>query len=164
MARSNISNTTKSVNSDDGAVLFSVINGEQIHYEITVDWITNLTGYNIHANIVECANDGSGTKPTEIKSGGVQVLLTQTSGHIREVDDGNNKFKLVIPYNVANNMVPQPKPDRPIYAYFDLEIGEPGTGDTSPIGDAAAPEKQVWKPIRGLIEIRYSTTEPFIPT
>lgn len=34
-------------------------------------------------------------------------------------------------------MDPQPGSDRPIYAYIDVEIGEPGTGDEDPIGDPA---------------------------
>jgi hypothetical protein len=157
MARSRISNVTKSLIDDDGSVLLSVVNGEQLHIGVQADWIVNLTGYNIHCRIIEGDNDGNGSKPTQIKSGGQVRLLTEASGHIRNIS--TNTFKFVIPWDLVLNYSPQPKPDKAVYAYFELEIGEPGTGDTAPVGDSAAPDKQVWKPLRGLIEILYSPTE-----
>lgn len=159
MARAKISAATNSLTDDNGAVLISVAKGEQLHLEITLSWLINLTGYNIHANIVEAVNDGEGTRPISVKTGGTRRLLTSANGYIRDVDDGDNKFKLVIPYDLNSGAVPQPTPEAPIYFYIDLEVGEPGTGDSAPIGDAAPAAAQIWKPIRGLIELMYSPTE-----
>lgn len=36
MARANIGNVTKDLNTDEGSVLFSIVNGEQLHYHMTV--------------------------------------------------------------------------------------------------------------------------------
>lgn len=159
MARTKISAATNSLLDDNGTVLISVAKGEQIHLEITLSWLINLSGYNIHANIVEAVNDGEGTKPTAVKVGGTRKLLTSSNGYIRDIEDGDNKFKLVIPYNLHSGASPQPSPEGSIYFYIDLEVGEPGTGDSSPIGDVATPVSQIWKPIRGLIELMYSPTE-----
>lgn len=159
MARSRLSNTTKSLIDDDGSVLLSVVNGEQLQISVQAEWIVNLTGYNIHCRIIEGNNDGNGTKPSIIKPGGQVKLLTISNGFIRDVTT-NNTFKFVIPWNLIAGYSPQPLPDKPVYAFFELEIGEPGTGDTTdPVGDTAAVDKQVWKPLRGLVEILYSPTE-----
>ena len=160
MARSKISSPTRDIITDDGSVLLSVVQGEQPHLEFTIGWLTNMNGFNVHARLVEGDNDGEGTKPTSVKTGGVKLLLSKSNGFIRGVDDGDNKFTVVIPYNVSTGMLPQPTPNKPVYMFIDLEVGEPGTGDSiSPIGVAATPDKQVWKPVRGLIEILYSPTE-----
>ena len=160
MSRSKISTPTKSVVSDDGAILFPVIEGEQLQLQFGLGWLTNLAGYNIHAKIVEAVNDGDGTIPTDIKAGGVRRMLTIGNGYIRNVNDGDNKFVLVIPYDVVAGFSPKPSPGRPVYAFIDVEVGEPGTGDPDdPVGDPALPGQQVWKPIRGLLAISYSPTE-----
>ena len=160
MARSKISSPTRDIITDDGSVLLSVVQGEQPHLEFTIGWLTNMNGFNVHARLVEGDNDGEGTKPTSVKTGGVKLLLSKSNGFIRRVDDGDNKFIVVVPYNVSVGMVPQPTPNKPVYMFIDLEVGEPGTGsNTNPIGEAATPDKQIWKPVRGLIEILYSPTE-----
>lgn len=160
MARSKISSASKSLANDDGTVLFPVVNGEQLRTEFTLDWLTSLNGFNVHARIIEAVNDGAGTKPTEVKVGGVRRTLTISNGYIRDVDDGDNKFSVVIPWDIVSGFDPQPLPDRPVYAFIDIEVGEPGTGDiTNPVGMPVAPDKQVWKPVRGLVSIDYSPTE-----
>ena len=160
MARSKISSPTRDIITDDGSVLLSVVQGEQPHLEFTIGWVTDLTNFNVHARLVEGDNDGEGTKPTSVKVGGVKLLLSKSNGFIRRVDDGDNKFTVVIPYNVSAGMLPQPTPNKSVYMFIDLEVGEPGTGsDINPIGGAATPDKQIWKPVRGLIEILYSPTE-----
>jgi hypothetical protein len=160
MARSKITGATKSLIDDDGAALISVARGEQPHIDIEISWLVNLTGYNVNARLVEGVNDQSGTKPTDVKVGGQVRGLTQTNGYIRNVNDGDNKFVMVIPWDIAANLSPQPTPENPVYMFIDLEVGEPGSGDaTTPFGDASTPDLQVWKPLRGLVEILYSPTE-----
>ena len=160
MARSKISSPTRDIITDDGSVLLSVVQGEQPHLEFTIGWLTNMNDFNVHARLVEGDNDGEGTKPTSVKADGVKLLLSKSNGFIRRVDDGDNKFIVVVPYNASVGMVPQPTPNKPVYMFIDLEVGDPGTGsDINPIGEAATPDKQIWKPVRGLIEILYSPTE-----
>lgn len=160
MARAKISDTTKNLVNDDGSVRITVARGEQIHIEFSIDWVPNLTGYNVHARIVEGVNDGSGGVPTGVKPGGQMRLLTPVSGHIIGLNSGGNTFKLVIPWDIAKDFAPQPQPDKSVFAYIDVEVGEPGSGDPEdPVGDPATPNLQVWKPVRGLVEIMYSPTE-----
>lgn len=44
MARSKINSASKDLITDDGSVLVSVVEGEQIHMDVTLNWLTNLTG------------------------------------------------------------------------------------------------------------------------
>ena len=158
MARSSLTNTNIEDGSDNGSVLLSIIDGEQLQRQVTIGWVTNLTSYNIHIRIIEAMNDGAGSLPTEIKAGGVKRLLTTASGHIHSIS--GNKFKFVVPWDIAKNFSPRPAPSAPSYAFFELEVGEPGTGDgTDPIGNAAPITSQVWKPLRGLLAVNYSPTE-----
>ena len=159
MARGSIVDPVTSLIGDTGTVLYSVVNGEQLQQEVTIGWLTDLTGFNVHMNIVEGLNDGVGSHPQQAKPGGFRMLLTEANGYLLGVSDGDNKFKFVIPFNLAETAAPKPQPAAPIFFFFDLEIGEPGTGDGDPIGDFAPPAKQVWKPVRGLIEVLYSPTE-----
>lgn len=160
MARAKISDTTSSIVNDSGAAMFSIVNGEQLHIQFAISWIEDLTGYNVFANVVEGQNDGTGAKPSGLKSFGVKRLLSKANGLIRGVDDGDNKFTIVIPWDLAAGFSPQPKPDKSVFAYIDIEIGEPGTGSAdSPVGNPAAPDLQVWKPVKGLVEIMFSPTE-----
>jgi hypothetical protein len=159
MARSGISSTSNDIFDDNGATMISVVRGEQLQIVIQIGWVTNLNGYNVHARLVEGINAGGG-RPTGVKPGGITRLLTKLNGFIRDVDDSDNTFKMVIPYDLCSGMSPQPVPDQPVYMYLDLEVGEPGTGpDANPLGSSAAPDLQVWKPVRGLVEISYSPTE-----
>lgn len=150
MARSNITSTSTDLISDSGSAMLSVVKGEQLQITITIGWVTDLTGYNIFAKLLEGINVGGG-KPNGVKVGGVTRLLNPASGHI--IFTSGNTFKLVLPWDLSAGMVPQPEPDMPVYMYIDLEVGEPGSGT------APAPSMQIWKPLRGLVEISYSPTE-----
>lgn len=162
MARDSIVAATRDVVSDDGAVEISVAKGEQLHVRVELDWVTDLTGYNVHARAVEAANDGTGDVPSTVKQGGVTRLLTRTSGHVRDFQSAATgaAFTLVLPWDLSDGFDPQPQPGADVFAFFDMEVGEPDTGDdVAPIGDSAAPDKQVWKPLRGIIRLMYSPTE-----
>lgn len=144
MARSKITSASKDLISDDGAVLVSVIKGEQIHLNLTLAWLTNISGYELFSKVVEANNDGSGSIPTTIRPGGVVVNIP-----LLDTSDTNNQFIMVIPENLIAGWTVQPSPDKPVYGFIDLEIRDTGVGT----------RQQVWKPFRGLVEVRYSPTE-----
>ena len=156
MAR-DITKPTVAIGADSNVVLFSVVNGEQLRRRVTCDWIADLTGYSIYGRIVEAANDETGVQPTRVQAGGKKMLLSPTSGHIRNV--AGNAFDIVLPWDICVGFNVQPEPSMPVYAFFELEVGEPGTGDEAPVGDAAPLDKQVWKPLRGMIRVDFSPTE-----
>jgi hypothetical protein len=77
MARSSILAPTNDLQSDSGAVLWSIIRGEQLEYPITLSFIDNVSaGYTFEAVVVEALNvEGQTTRPETIKPGGVQTTL-----------------------------------------------------------------------------------------
>ena len=148
MARSRINSKSKDLISDNGSVLISVIEGEQIHTDVTLGWITNLSGYTLTAKIVE-ANSSTldYTKdelPTQEQSGGQVRTLT-----IIDSDPTDNSFKIVIPEDLVNSWTTQPAPEKPSYGWIGLEVRDSGTGAN----------QQIWKPLRGLVEVLYSPSE-----
>lgn len=145
MARTKITAANQDLITDDGSVLVSVIKGEQLHLNMTLNWLTNLTGYTIFAKVIEGANDGAGSIPTAPKS--PSPVITELP--ILDKEDSNNQFILVIPQTLGSTWSVQPGVDTPVYGFVDMEIQDTGIGD----------RKQIWKPFRGLIEIRYSPTE-----
>jgi len=144
MARSKITSSSQDIISDDGAVLISVVQGEQIQLNLTLNWLINVDGYTILSKVVEGANDGLGTKPELVASTPIVTNLP-----ILDTEDGDNQVLLVIPEDLTSGWSQQPKPNKPVYGFIDLEIRDTGFED----------RQQVWKPFRGLIEVRYSPTE-----
>jgi len=142
--RSRINAPSKDLLEDNGTVLLSVVDGEQIHLDLKLNWLTNLTGMTLTCKVVEASNDGLGTKPTDTLIGGQVVTLS-----ILDNDTTDNEIKLVIPKNLAENFAVQPTVDKPVYGFIGLEIADLGVGDN----------QQIWKPFRGLIEILYSPSE-----
>jgi hypothetical protein len=143
MARSKIASTSKDVITDDGSVLISVAKGEQLHIDIQFNWLTNLTGYTITAKVIEGVNV-SGAVPTAIKVGGVTTDLVVIDPVVTD-----NMIILVIPQTLVSSYAPQPTPTASVFAFVDLEIADAGIG----------PAQQIWKPMRGLVEISYSPTD-----
>lgn len=80
MARSRIDVTTNDLITDGGAVLWSLIKGEQLELSVTLDFIDDPNiGYTYEAVIVEGANvygQQQRTRPTTIQTDGVQTVLT----------------------------------------------------------------------------------------
>jgi hypothetical protein len=145
MPRSKITSQSKDLITDDGSVLVSVIQGEQIRLSITLGWITNLSNYTLTAKVVEGANSqGSGTIPTDPQVSGVISTLT-----IIDSDATDNSFEIVIPDDLISTWSTYPEPDQPVYGFIELEVADTGTGDN----------QLIWKPLRGLVEVRYSPTE-----
>jgi len=170
MARSSITSKSKDLISDDGSILVSLIKGEQTQIAVTLNWITNLNGYIITPKVIEGANNSSGTLPTQVHQTNPNIRLLQvlyTTGGNLTLDanasttgsaNNNNTFTLVFPedlitqggsgsndgsYNV------QPDINKPVYGFLGVEVKDTGTG----------PLQQIYKPFRGLVEIRFSPTE-----
>ena len=147
MGRDRINSRARSLVTDDGAVFVSIIQGEQIHLRITLDWLTNLTGYTMLSKVVEADMAGSlnaANLPVDVKTGGQVVDLT-----IIDTVTTDNSFVLVIPQTLITDWAAQPEPEVPVYGWLDLEVADTGTGAA----------QQVWKPFRGLVEVRFSPTE-----
>jgi hypothetical protein len=77
MARSKIAAPTSDPISDNGAVLWSLVLGEQLEYPITIDFAEDAEDYLYSAYVIEANNVIDQTKkPTAYKSGGVVTALT----------------------------------------------------------------------------------------
>lgn len=144
MARSDINNPTVQLDTDGGAVLKSILNGEQVKMTVTLNWLIDLTGYTISAKVVEGANDGLGTIPS-FESDTPQVVTLP----IIDTEVSDNEFDIVFPEGILTGWDVQPTPGAPVYGFFGLKITDNQSGD----------DKVVLKPISGLVEVRYSPTE-----
>lgn len=131
---------------DNGSVLVSIIEGEQVHLDITLGWLTNLTGYTITPKIVEgdMSELDSDGYPTLVKSGGQVTTLP-----IIDSDVTDNTFKIVIPEDLIALWTTQPTPEKPSYGWIGLEVADMASGNS----------QQIWKPMRGLVEVLFSPSE-----
>jgi len=144
MPRSKITSGSKDIIKDDGAILASVVDGEQIQLEITLNWLVNLTGYSIKVTVVEAVNTLTDVLPTEILVGGQRQDLPIIDDIITD-----NQFKIVFPEGLISFWAVQPTPEHPVYGFIELEVRDTGVGA----------EQQIWKPVRGLVQVLYSPTE-----
>lgn len=177
MARSRITQQGIQITNDNGAILQSLVVGEQLRTSVELKFFTTLRGASIAARLIEADNSSlsySGGVPDEypnaVKAGAtVKYLpwLYQTSSDSDsetlvdtdeltvvslDSDYVTNQFQIIWDQDIAEGFDPQPRPDRPVYAFFALEVRDGGTGD----------KQQIYKPLRGLIELRYSVdTSPF---
>lgn len=144
MGRSRLSSPSKDIITDDGTALLSIVDGEQIQIQITIGWMTSLTGSVVVAKIVEGNNDGEGTVPTTTATTPSVYNLS-----VLDADTADNIIRIVIPEDLVALWSVKPSPNKPSYGFLGLEIGDGGVGI----------EKQVWKPLRGLVEVVYSPSE-----
>jgi len=145
MPRSKITSKSQDLITDDGSIIASIVHGEQTRINITASWLTNLAGYTITAKVVEGDNvQDSGLIPETARETPVVTTLP-----ILDTTPTDNIFDIVIPQDLVNTWNTFPAPDKPIYGFIDLEIADTGVGNN----------QQIWKPMRGLIEVRYSPTE-----
>lgn len=145
MPRSKITGQSKDLITDDGSIIASIVHGEQTRLHITAAWLTNLSGYTITAKVVEGDNvQDSGVIPPTARSTPVVTTLP-----ILDTVVTDNEFDIVIPQDLIDNWDTFPAPDKPIYGFIDLEIADSGVGSA----------QQIWKPLRGIVQVRYSPTE-----
>jgi hypothetical protein len=145
MARSNITSTSKDLITDDGSVLVSVVKGEQVRLNIVLGWITSLAGYTLTCKVVEAKNDGTGSIPTVPSPSSPQV----TTLAIIDTTTTDNIFDIVVPHTLCDAWDIQPSPNKPVYGFIGLEVADTGSGSA----------QQIYKPFRGLVEVRYSPSE-----
>ena len=149
MARKRINSKSKDLIKGQGSVLISVIDGEQTRISLTAGWLTTLVGYTITAKIVEADSSSiNHTDPTSLptaKQSGGQV----TTLPIIDADVTDNTFNIVIPEDLVSLYVTQPSPEKPAYGWIGVEVADTGVGNA----------QQIWKPMRGLVEILYSPSE-----
>jgi hypothetical protein len=81
MARSRITDTRQDLITDGGAVLWSIVQGEQLEFPVVLNFIEDASvkpsnNYIYEAVVIEAANVlGQVTRPTQIQLGGVQTRL-----------------------------------------------------------------------------------------
>jgi hypothetical protein len=144
MARSKITSTSQDLISDNGSVLVSIVDGEQLQQEVTLNWLTNLTGYTLKVNVIEALNIGDGKIPVLARPSGIITQLPIIDATVTD-----NTFKVIFTEELITAWTVQPTPDKPVYGFIELEVRDPGIGNL----------KQIWKPVRGLVEVLYSPTE-----
>jgi hypothetical protein len=101
MARSNITDRTIQLNSDDGAVLWSIVQGEQREFPITITSLDNINGYTFEATVIEAKNNLTAAMPTEVKTGGIVTDLSIRIPTYRGAFDSGNTYTYddVVVYN-----------------------------------------------------------------
>jgi len=146
MARSKINSASKDLINDNGAVLISLVEGEQIHMDMTLNWLTSLQDYTVTVKVVEADMTGvtAGNYPTVKRVGGQVTVLTTIDATVTD-----NTFKIVIPENLIDLWATQPTPQSPTYGWIGVEVRDSGVGSA----------QQIWKPFRGLVEVLYSPSE-----
>ena len=77
MARSNLTNPVNDLVTDSGAVLWSFVQGEQLEFPVTMNFVEDVTaGYTYEAVVVEADNVPLQEEPpVTVKIGGASVLL-----------------------------------------------------------------------------------------
>jgi hypothetical protein len=149
MARSRITAPTRDLITDNGAILASLAEGEQIRLVLRLSWIENLSDYTISAVVVEAQNEGNVVSvadenvPDRIRIDGQVTELD-----IIDEDPSDNIFEIVFPRTLSDDWLVRPAPNRPVYGFVDLKIADNGVGVN----------QRIWKPVRGLVEIVYSPT------
>jgi hypothetical protein len=142
--RTRITAPTRDVLTDDGTALISLVKGEQIQIEFTAAWMTNLLGSTITAKVIEGDNSVLGTKP--LVEATTPIITTL---EVIDAIPTDNVFKLVFPETLTSTWSTAPLPNKPVYGFFGIEIADAGVGSA----------QQIWKPVRGLVEVLYSPTE-----
>lgn len=77
MARTSIQNTINDLQSDEGSVLWSFVQGEQVEFPVTLNFLNNVFGgYVYEAVVVEALNIyGDSSVPTEVQPSGNKMTL-----------------------------------------------------------------------------------------
>lgn len=172
MARERINTRSNDLISDSGAVLWSIIKGEQLEFPIVVDFLvdTTVAGYVFEAVIVEGANVAAQEDPPVTrKTGGVETTLTVrvptfegnwSAVEAYDMEDvvlyGGIYYKLLNGAAYVNTATPDEDEQwevttlNTIYVQFPSSVAS--TWEIAPIVDS---------PVYGFFELRI--TEPFNP-
>jgi hypothetical protein len=125
MARTPIGSISADLQNDDGNVLWSFIRGEQLEYEVTLNFLSNAdAGYEYEAVIMEANNiPGNATVPTDVMVGGTETTLVVRVPPERGVWDGATAYD---------------REDVVYYGglYYKLSAGSSRTNVTTPDADS----------------------------
>lgn len=186
MARSSLLNPSEDLLSDSGAVLWSIIRGEQLEYPVTLSFLVNAIGYEYEAVVMEADTTVDppivkvGSTPTTLTTRVPTVSVWSAGGafSIQQVVSYNGKHYLRL-YGIA--VIDATPPDaspawqettiNKVYLQFPSTLGAawspqptlstPASGFfelrvTEPAGGVF---RRTWKPVRGMVEILFSPTE-----
>lgn len=170
MARSQVTNVTQDLQSDDGSVLWSLIQGEQLEFAVTLNFVTDVSiGYTYEAVVVEAANVfDEPSIPNTARAGGVEVILTvrvptnhgswaPATSYSREdvVVYNGNTYKLSSGTARVSATTPDVDPLWVLYVNNKVYLQFPKTLSTTPPW-AVQPTNSA--PVHGFFEL--SVTEP----
>jgi hypothetical protein len=185
MARSLLTNITTDVNSDPGGVLWSFIIGEQLEYAVSINFINNLTGYEIEAVLLE-GNMSTGSPPTNVSLTAKKLRLvhrlhdvyaantTYRKGALVQYNEkvyekiaagstsafSTNDWTLLTTRSVAEVFIQFPKTIGSMWAVKPtIDSNTYGFFELRISEPAGISFPRTWKPIRGLVELLYSPTE-----
>lgn len=175
MARSRINNTTNDLITDGGAILWSLIKGEQIEFPITLNFIEDASvkpsnNYAYEAVVIEAANtQGQTERPTLLQPAGQQTRLfvrlpvfvgtwnAASAYNKEEVVFYNNKYyKLLTGLARVNATVPSSDPMWVETTLNKIYVQFPNT-----LASNWAVNPIVNSPVYGFFELR--VTEPSDP-
>jgi hypothetical protein len=174
MARARITDTTTDLQTDSGSVLWSLIQGEQQEFEVTLNFLTNAYSgaYEFEASVIEAANtglldeDGLEVVPTTVEPGGVTDTLnvrvpvemgawSAAVAYSREevVTYGDGYYKRLIGTDIVNAVPPSQSSDWASYIPNKVYLQFPKALSTD---WAVQPKPGI--PTHGFFELR--VTEP----
>jgi hypothetical protein len=125
MARSRLIDTTDDLITDSGAVLWSIVKGEQLEFPVTMNFVENASaGYSYEAVVVEALNiTDQATRPTTIRPNGVQTGLvvrvpviqgawSPSTGYFKEdvVSYSGKYYRLLAGANRISSVLPTQDP------------------------------------------------------
>lgn len=141
MPRSNIRAKTIDVIGDDGSLIISIAQGEQLAFQVTCDWITDMENYTATFSVIEGDNVAGDLDevPFDIRSGATAEDMTVSA-------QSGNSLTVTILKTLGAAWTVKPTPDDPAYGFFALQLEDNGAGAA----------QRVYVPIRGVIELRYN--------
>lgn len=142
MARSPTTSASTQLQDDTGGVLWSIVQGEQLKFSVTLGFLTNTAGYTFEAVVMEALNVvGKASIPKSARPSGVNTQIVVVN------PGGSNIIEVRFPETLGGDWAVLPQVDVPTYGFFELSVKEP---------PSAFP--QVWKPLKGVVEVSYSPT------
>jgi hypothetical protein len=168
MARSKLTDPALDAMSDSGSVLWSLIQGEQLEFTVSLDFLTDVSsGYTFEAVAVEALNvDGQTSKPTTILPGGVQTTLNVRKPNLIGVWNAGSSYnaedivsyegsyyKLLTGNTRVSATLPTVDPLWTLWALNKIQVQLPST-----LGTTYAVQPTVGFPIYAFFELR--VTEP----
>lgn len=163
MSRSPITSTSSTTGNDNGNILFSLIQGEQLEFVVTLSFLTSLLNYNVEAVIMEAFNIvGDSSVPTSARVGGVNTTLKAriplergawVAATAYNKDDviiyNGNYYKLTTGTSIVNSTIPSSNSNWVLYTPNKVYLQFP---EALSSGWLVQPSPNV--PVHGYFELR----------